>query len=198
MWVKTLILCGNHWWTNKCVRTVHVRSITIPDSHSIRLNTRNAPGACPTVLSWASTHPRASAHPSILTVFQGPSCNSPQNFCVVTWKLTVWAHIDCSCDHSDEFQVPLQSGSKVCTHRSKPRPQRPSLAVQNLRITSNEHCEALATRLRVGLFLAGYSFPYCCAVLVWLRMKHGRSYDADQFSSACQLTSDPGWAFARE
>ena len=33
---------------------------------------------------------------------------------------------------------------------------------------SNKRCKALATRLRVGLFLAGYSFLYCQAGLVWL------------------------------
>ena len=54
------------------------------------------------------------------------------------------AHIDCF----DEFQVPLHLAARF-VHTG---PQCSSLAVRNLRTANDERCEALATRLRVGLF----------------------------------------------
>ena len=50
------------------------------------------------------------------------------------------------------------SGSKVYTHWSLPRPQRSSLVVWNSHAASDEGCEAMATRVWVGLFSTRIQF----------------------------------------
>ena len=88
---------------------------------------------------------------------------------------------------SGSFLLKRLYGSKVCTHRSQPCPQRSSLAVRNLCTASDE---------RMVCFLAGYSFLYYCAGLVCLKKeRHGRSYDGIQ--QCLSVNSDLGWALAQ-
>ena len=88
------------------------------------------------------------------------------NSCVVTQKLTVWAHVDCF----DEFQVLLHPAARV------PTPVIASSAVFFACSTKFAYCkrQMLWSRWqrdcsRLACFLAGYSFLYCHAGLVCLK-----------------------------
>ena len=145
-----------------------------------------------TVLSCASAHPRARAHPPILTVlwFVRSSVWLPtmQNSCVVTRKFTVWVHIDCF----DEFQAPLHPAARFA-HTSRSL-VRSVLRLQYKIHARDERCEAMATRLRVGRFSSRIQLLYCCAASFAWKRKHRGSYNASRF--ICHLPSDPGWALA--
>ena len=88
---------------------------------------------------------------------------------MVTQKFTVCAHVDRSCDHSDEFQVPLHPAARFA-HTSL------SLVCSVFRL-QYEICILQMTNaaklwqwdFRMVRFLAGYSFLYCHAGLVCLK-----------------------------
>ena len=129
------------------------------------LNIPYVPGKCLSLCK----HPPLDFDSSV--VFQGPLCNHSPSKISVWWleKFTVWAHIDCSYNHSNEFQVPLQLAARFA-HTSH------SFIFSILRL-QNKICVLQATNAAkpwqwdFGLvcFLAGYSLLYCWAGLIWLK-----------------------------
>ena len=87
----------------------------------------------------------------------------------------------------DEFQAPLHLAARFA-HSGRSLVQCSSLAVRNLHTASNECCKVVAMRLQVGPFSSRIQLSLLPCWLVCLKRKHGQSYDASHFSSACQLT----------
>ena len=105
-----------------------------------------------TLLSWASTHTRTSAHPPPNLDFLRSSVQPPTilNSCVV--NLNVGPLSSHSCDCSDALWAPWHQASKVCTHSvhglvCSVLPLQHEIHVLQV---MTECCRNLATRLWVG------------------------------------------------